>query len=250
MTSVTRPRGPLPPRVYWTRRLLVLALACALVFGVGRLLGGTPSSDDGPSAQPASAQGEAASETATRTALPTPTVAEGKPAKKSAKKPGRKAKPTKTPLAMPNGPCRDSDVRVAPAMEGVAYAGGDVALTLELRSIESAACTWEVNRNSVAVKVTSGDDRIWTSQECPAAMPTRPVVLRSAKATTIDVTWSGRRSDPDCSRTTLWALPGYYHLSAAAMGAEAQSQQFRLREPAPATITPSPKAKPKKKRDG
>ena len=249
MVSVTRPRGPLPPRVYWTRRLLVLTLACALVFGVGRLLGGTPGDEDGPSAQPAAAQGEAASETATRTALPTPTVGTDD-RKKPAKKRGAKARPSKTPLAMPSGPCRDSDVRVVPAMEGKAYAGDDVQLTLELSTAESAACTWQVSRNSVAVKVTSGNDRIWTSQECPAAVPNRPVVLRSAKPTTVEVTWSGRRSDPDCSRTTLWALPGYYHLSAAAMGSEPESQQFRLREPAPATITPSPKAKRKKHRNG
>lgn len=246
--SVTRPRGPLPPRVYWTRRVLVLTLVCALVFGVGQLLGGTPGDEEGPSAQPAAAQGDAASETATRTALPTPTIPADQ--RKRAKKRDAKAKPSKTPLAMPSGPCRDSDVRVAPAMEGQAYAGSDVQLTLELSSVESAACTWEVSRDSVAVKVTSGDDRIWTTQECPAAVPKRPVVLRSAKPTTVEVTWSGRRSDPDCSRTTLWALPGYYHLSTAAMGSEPESQQFRLREPAPATITPSPKAKRKKRGNG
>ena len=47
-------RGPLPPRVYWTRRLLVLVVALALVFGVARLLGGG-GGGNGPSAQPVGA---------------------------------------------------------------------------------------------------------------------------------------------------------------------------------------------------
>ena len=252
MTSVTRPRGPLPPRVYWTRRLLVFALACALVFGVGRLLGGVPGGEQSPSAQPASSQASESAEAAT-SVLPTPSLGaeagsgKGKASKQRSRK---KAKPSETPLPMPTGPCRDSDVRVLPVMEGETYAGRDVPLTLELRTQEAAACTWEVNRHRVAVKVTSGSDRIWTSQECPAAVPTLPVVLRKETPTTVTVTWSGRRSDPDCSRTTQWALPGYYHLSAAAIGADAQSQQFQLREPVPATITPSPKAKKKKRRNG
>ncbi len=41
MRSMARPRGPLPARVYWVRRVLVLGVALALVFGIARLLGGT-----------------------------------------------------------------------------------------------------------------------------------------------------------------------------------------------------------------
>ncbi len=34
MSSLTRPRGPLPRRVYWVRRVLVLGTALALVVGM------------------------------------------------------------------------------------------------------------------------------------------------------------------------------------------------------------------------
>jgi hypothetical protein len=153
---------------------------------------------------------------------------------------GKKKDRVRVPLAMPTGPCQDSDVRVVPAMEENVYAGGDVRLTLALSTFASPACNWEVSAESIAVKLTSGSDRIWTSQECPNAVPEEPVVLRSTQETLVDVVWSGRRSDSDCSRTTLWAEPGYYHLSAAAMGSEPESQQFRLMPPAPVTITPSP----------
>lgn len=235
--SVTRPRGPLPPRVYWTRRVLVLAVVCALVFGISRLLGGGAETPSDPVARPASglATGEATPRAAaTSEARPQPAA---KPAKKK----------TRTPLAMPTGPCQDSDVKVVPTLVDPAYAGEDVRLTLRLSTYESPACNWEVSSDTVAVKLTSGSDRIWSSQDCPAAVTTEAVVLRNRKPVLVDVVWSGRRSDSDCSRSTLWAQPGYYHVAAAAMGSEPESRQFQLRSPAPITITPTPTPRPKDK---
>ena len=47
MGSVRHPRGRLPRRVYWVRRSVVLGVALLLVFGIGRLLGGTGEDDPG-----------------------------------------------------------------------------------------------------------------------------------------------------------------------------------------------------------
>src|SRR5437764_9106183 len=52
MTGVARPRGPLPARVYWTRRLLLVAVAFALVFGLAHLLGGSTSGGNGSAPRP------------------------------------------------------------------------------------------------------------------------------------------------------------------------------------------------------
>jgi hypothetical protein len=235
--SVTRPRGPLPARVYWVRRLLVLGVLLGLVLGISRLLGGSDGSPE-PTAQPASS---------VRSGSATPSAVSTADARASVEpSPTR----TKTPLAMPTGPCRDSDVRVVPDLQVNAYAGGDVRLTLRLTTFVSAACTWEVSPETVAVRLTSGSDRIWSSQDCPKAVPEEQVVLRDREPTFVDVTWAGRRSDSDCSRNTMWAEPGYYHVAAAAMGSEPESQQFQLLRPAPVTVTPSPTARPKKKQDG
>jgi hypothetical protein len=224
--------------VYWVRRLLVLGVAFALVFGLGRLLGGDGAADE--TAQPASATG-----TSTQSARPTATTTaqapEGRiPADDQKRRGGDRPAKTRTPLAMPTGACSDSDVRVRPVLRETAYAGGDVRLTLRLTTSRSPACTWSVSPETVAVKLTSGSDRIWSSQECPSSVPEQDVVLRDNRPTEVDVTWSGRRSDPDCSRTTQWAEPGYYHVTAAALGSEPEDQQFRLVAPAPVTITPTP----------
>src|SRR5262245_10729197 len=40
MSNVVSPRGPLPPRVYWRRRLVTLAVLVGIVVLVGRMFGG------------------------------------------------------------------------------------------------------------------------------------------------------------------------------------------------------------------
>jgi hypothetical protein len=61
--------------------------------------------------------------------------------------------------------------------------------------------------------------------------------------------WNGLRSDAECTRSTSWADPGYYHVVAAAFGAEPTDVQFRLLPPVRKTVTASPtpsaKATPK-----
>lgn len=252
--SVTRPRGPLPARVYWTRRILLLSVVLLLVTGVTRLVG-APGGEQppDPAAQPAAASPSSGGPSPAAEPGDTPTAAaqpgEAAPTTAATERPreergrSREGRKRTRPSALPtpSGPCEDSDVRVAPAMEEDPRAGGEIMLRLELTTIESPACTWQVSADSVAVRLTSGSDRIWSSQDCPAAVPTESVVLRQRPATVVEVPWSGRRSDEECSRTTMWAEPGYYHVASAAMGSEPESQQFELRSPAPVTVTPSPK---------
>ncbi|HLN78738.1 MAG TPA: hypothetical protein VK204_16965 [Nocardioidaceae bacterium] len=235
--TVSRPRRRLPARVYWFRRIMVLAIACGLVFGISRLLSGGSDAPPKPSARPAAAVG---STTGSPSAVSSAAAVATAGAAPSSQPTAPRKTPTQEPLAIPTGPCLDSDVRVKPAMQGNAYAGGDVRLTLELSTTESPACNWQVSADTLAVKLTSGSDRIWSTQDCRPAVPNQTVVLRSRQGTLLDVTWSGRRSDADCSRNTQWAEPGYYHVEAAAMGADPESEQFYLQPPAPVTITPTP----------
>lgn len=247
MTPVTRPRGPLPARVYWTRRLLVVAVAFGLVFGIAHLLGSGGSG--GPAARPVGAD---ASTAAASTGSTAPSTAAGSPpAAATATATGQAAKaaaPTPTPLATPSGPCVGSDVVATPSVKGPAYAGRAVVFTMTLTTQTSPACTWDVSARSLAVKVTSGTDRIWSSQECVGAVPKQVVVVRKDHPVTVSVGWNGQRSDADCTRATAWAEPGFYHVVAASFGAEPIDQQFELQAPLRPTITatPTPEGKPTK----
>jgi hypothetical protein len=238
MSSVRHPRGRLPRRVYWVRRSIVLAIGLLLVFGINRLVGGTGADSPSSSLQ--------ASNSSAQQQDPTPSVSMGPVA------------PSKTlrfkaqiPLAPPSGDCLDDDVSVLPSVPH-AWAGGDIVIRLALQGTQPA-CTFDVSPKSLVVKIVSGNDRIWSSQDCPKAIPTTQVVVRSAQPVQVPVTWSGRRSDEQCSSGPDWARLGFYHVYAAALGSTPTDVQFEVvhaptvhktRTPKPKpSATPSPSAK-------
>lgn len=222
--------------MYWFRRALVVLVPLALVFGIVQLLGG-----GGEAAGPDRATISAKKTTPS----PSPTVIGPVPVKLKPPKrvPGRTTQ-ERVPLAAPDGPCQADEVGVTPVVTGK-YAGEPVTIDLHLAGTR-AACTFTVNPRTVALRVTSGPDRIWSSQDCPRAIPTKSVVVRSAVPAVVTVSWSGRRSDGTCSASNQWARPGYYHAVAAALGSEPADTQFRLGVPQPKVITKTARPKPQK----
>ena len=243
-------RGSHTPAVYWRRRVVVLLVALVLVFGTARLFGW--GSGDGATEQAVQSAAaidaeEGADETsAGSSSLPTSDAADARGGNatkgKGKKSKGKKDEPAALP--QPQGVCLPSDVRVKPVVED-AVAGRQVTIALELQTQDAIACTWEVSPRQVTLKISSGPDEIWTSRQCPRAVPTQEVVLRSASTTSVDVVWSSRRSDEGCSRLTEWALPGFYHVAAAALAGEPRDVQFELETPVAPTITAAPEPEQK-----
>lgn len=216
MSRVPRPRRRLPRRVYWFRRLLVLGVVpgvlVASVVGLAQVLGG--SSGDSPDVAVTVGSGTSASVTPTGTSAtpsPAPTPATvGRYAGRSRDQ-GRKA------LPRPDGECRPDDVLVTPSLpDPRAY--GPVTVVLELTTQRSPACTFDVDPQSVFVTISSGDQVLWSSQDCPAAIPTRTVVPRRDRAARVRLTWDGKESDPVCSKYGSWVAEGDYVASAVARG--------------------------------
>lgn len=241
-------RGPLPARTYWVRRVMVLGTALLLVFAIGRMLGGGSDGSDGDDTARLSAESPTSSAPSTTGTSTAPTATATR-----TKKP-RKGRTSEAPvLAAPTGPCVGSDVVVEPRVRN-AVAGRDVLVGLQLRTISSEACTWRVSPETLTLKITSGEDRIWSSRDCPRAIVRRDVIVRKAVTTKVGVIWSdAKRSDADgCTALTEWAMPGWYHATAAALGGEPSDLQFELTTPTAATITrtatptQTPEGKPKK----
>lgn len=221
-------RGPLPAKVYWRRRLVLVGGALALVLALGRVLGG---GSDGSSEDPGAAQ---------VAGQPTSSAPSASPSTK--RKKSRPNQPISPPssrapeLAVPDGPCADDDISVTPSVVD-AVAGRDVTFQLDLRTIVDEACTWRVSSEHLTVAITSGADDIWSSQQCPAAIPVQDVIVRRAVSASITVVWAdARRSDEECSRLTGWAMPGYYHVAASALGGEPVDVQFELTKPEPEVV--------------
>lgn len=244
-------RGPLPARTYWVRRLMVFGTAVLLVFAIGRLLGGGSDGSDGDDAARLTA------ETPTSTApstVETSTEPAATATATATRKPGKDKRTSEAPvLATPTGPCVGSDVVVEPLVRN-AVAGRDVMVVLQLRTIEAEACTWRVSPDALTLNITSGQDRIWTSRDCPRAVPRRDVVVRKAVTTKVGVIWTqAKRSDADgCTARTDWARAGWYHATAAALGGEPSDVQFELTLPTATTITrtATPKQTPSQSASG
>lgn len=222
------PRGPLPARVYWIRRGIVLAVALLLVVVVAKLLsGGSDGSEDadGRSAKDSmQLSGAGASsrsgDGATDAASDQPAAGKGQP------------------LAEPSGACDPEQVTVT-AVGGKRPNDGNVGIVLAIGTSEDA-CTFTVSNDSVVVKIESGDDTYWSSQHC-RVIPTEDVVARSAKPARVRIEWDGLRYDDDCSRAVAWARPGSYHVIAASLGGEPSDTQFELTRPPGVVITKTAK---------
>ncbi|RYU14488.1 hypothetical protein [Nocardioides iriomotensis] len=236
--SAMRPRGHLPARVYWVRRTLVLAVALGLVFGIAQLLGGSTGASDDEAARVVGAD-----RTPTQSPQGQAATADDRPSQQAGPRgtKGRKPKKTKTPLAVPTGPCRNEEVVVEPKLKEAAYAGSLVHVRLKLTTTGNPACTWTVSPETLVVKITSGNDRIWSSQDCPDAVPQTDVVVRKDVPAKVDLGWAARRSDTGCTPQRGWAQPGFYHVATAAYGAEPTDVQFELRSPVAPTVTAKPK---------
>lgn len=241
MSGLTR--GPLPPRVYWVRRLVVLATAVLLVVAIARLLGDGSDASDGAAEQTSALTAPTGGSSAGTSSPASGTKGKGKKGsgkKGSQGKPGKGASTSASPvLAEPEGDCVGSDVVVVPVV-GDAVAGRDVTLTLQLRTMESPACTFEVSPRSVTLTITTanGERQIWTSRDCPSAIEPQEVVVRNNATTTVKATWAGaRRSDASCSLLAGWPMPGTFRATSAALGGQPADVEFELTTPVAETIT-------------
>lgn len=228
MGSVRQQQGRrLPRRVYWVRRGLVLVVALLTVFGIGKLVG--VASQDSPQTDGATV--------ASGSSRDRPAVILGPQLPTTELDP--QAKP---PLLPPSGECREDEVGVVPRVSQ-AWAGRPITITLQLNGSQPA-CTFEVSPESLVVKITSGQQRIWSSQDCRRSVPHAEVVVRSGAPVEVPVTWSGRRSDPACTNQPAWALPGFYHVFAAAYGSSPYDVQFEVTRAPTRVVTRTPKPKP------
>jgi hypothetical protein len=231
MSGQTRRR--LPARVYWVRRIMVLGTALLLVVAIAKLLGGSGGGSGGDSAANVA-------DTSSLTGAPSPsdgtTVGPSNDVSPSGGHHGRHGDEPVTRAAMPSGPCAASDVAITPSVPKP-IAGSDISLVLDISSLNIPACTWTLSGTTMALKITSGADLIWTTAECAKAIPTQDLTLRQADPTKVRLTWNARRSAPGCPALTQWALPGTYHLHVAALAGQPQDLTFLLSAPSPANVT-------------
>ncbi|MDP9102122.1 MAG: hypothetical protein M3N21_08260, partial [Actinomycetota bacterium] len=111
--------------------------------------------------------------------------------------------------------CADGDLLVTPTTDAATYAIGSApVLTVTIKNASQAVCRRAVGPGAVELIVTSGSDRIWSSQDCAPGGPQELTTLRPGDQRAVRVTWAGHRSAPGCSGPKAAVQPGTYRLTA------------------------------------
>ncbi|MBX3195367.1 MAG: hypothetical protein KF727_09770 [Microbacteriaceae bacterium] len=211
MSTLRSPVGPLPPSVYWRRRILVLLGIAAVVVVIVLLVVGR--GDGAPDAG--------------STGSPAPTDTTG---------------PTDTPNPDPTftsaaggEECNPAQIRLVAVTDSNSYASGKKPMiSMTITNAGSAPCTFDVGTAAQEYLITSGSDRIWSSKDCQTEPQSSPQVLEpGVELSTTPFAWDRTRSSTttcDGSRPAAVAGPDgpTYRLQVKLGSVESEQTAFRL----------------------
>ena len=193
--GLLRPVGPRPARVYWVRRLVLLAVLVVIVFAVAKACGGGGSD---------------------------PT---GSPAPRSTQSPSAAASPSPTRTAG----CLSRDLAVTAETDASTYPpGSEPRLSAVVRNVSDHACRFRTSPGDRVWTIVSGPDRVWTSADCTQKGGVARSRLRAGKTIAYALVWNRHRSANDCPTDAPEATPGTYVLRVTINGVAADRVVFHL----------------------
>jgi len=230
MSSVLHPVGPEPPQTYWVRRILVLASVILVVAVVAALIMNR-SNSVAVSATPtpvASTAAPSATPAASTTPKPSPATAKktaqakAKPAQASVRPP---AKPTRVPVLA----CPGDQLRATLTGKTRLKVGKSNKFEISLINGSGQTCRVAVTGSSFELKIYSGTDRIWSSDDCTKAVRKITENVKAERAVAWKMTWDGRRSRENCKRRPEIPRAGTYFATAQFTGAKPVQLRMILR---------------------
>ncbi|WP_216915798.1 hypothetical protein [Nocardia noduli] len=215
------PTGPLPPEIYWRRRVfaigaLVVAFALVIWLVVMVARGGNSPGDP-------NATGGASSTSAVKNSSST---ASG--GGESSKTTGSAAA---TATAVAAGQCPDQSLAVKVTVEQPTYRPGEQPVFgIVITNISSVACARDVGSGLQQISVYSldGQRRLWSSTDCyPDGQPDLRTLNRGEQAA-FQVTWSGSTSQPNCAGERVPVPAGAYSVVAQLGSVRSAAEPFNI----------------------
>ncbi|MFC8528477.1 hypothetical protein [Nocardia sp. NPDC057227] len=203
------PTGPLPPEIYWRRRvfaigILVLALALVIWLVVMVARGGT------------SPGGAAATSTTTESNQP-------------AGGPGASAASSSAESDV--APCSDQSLAVKVSVGQPTYRKGEQPVFgIVITNISAAPCSRDMGSGmqQISVQTLDGTRRLWNSVDCyPDGQPDIRTLERGQQAA-FTVTWSGSTSQPSCAGERVPVPAGAYAVLAQLGGVRSTAEPFNI----------------------
>jgi hypothetical protein len=211
---VWHPVGALPARVYWRRRLLVLALLLAVLGGVTWLGIALLTGRDGDVA----AAGEQSRSSARIPALDrvvpslarvaTPTPPDVPLATDGA---GPAAAPPAGPVA--GDPCTDEMLGLEVRSPGSAAVGDKPTFELVVSNVAAVPCVRTLDKGLQEISLLDGaGNRVWGSNDCFPEASSDPRTLAPGEVVVLPLVWGGLTSEPTCTAPRQAPAPGTYVL--------------------------------------
>lgn len=207
--------GPEPAAVYWRRRAAVVTGLVVVIIVLVMIIKALASSGDGDAKTPTAAP-------ATKTASSAPPGGDPKAAAACA-----------TEQLTGGKLASGADILLVKDKES--YAPGEpVTMKASVKNTSSKDCSLLNNAHNVVLHVVSGDDRIFDSADCAAAVPEDSgdlVTFKAGETTEIAITWEPTRSQQNCpeiNETPFRAKDANYTATITIAGVASDATQFLL----------------------
>ncbi|MYR08442.1 hypothetical protein GTV32_19995 [Gordonia sp. SID5947] len=234
------PQGPLPPEIYWRRRIVAIGgAAVALALIIGLIIWATGSNGGDPSNSAASSS--VASSTAYSSEPPAESSdpsasgqvsgggtggsgsSSGVPGADAAAGVGGSAVSSSVPApsgaAQAPGPvpasglCPDANISVVLYTDKPTYSTGDQPVfTIVTTNAGLTDCTRDVGKaaQDVVVRTLDGTRTLWSARDCSPLQTVNNVNLKPSQQVRDTITWSGTTSSPGCDKPRVPIAVGAY----------------------------------------
>ncbi|MFI6870598.1 hypothetical protein [Nocardia sp. NPDC050406] len=218
------PNGPLPPEIYWRRRLLAIgaiavALALVLWLAFALLRGG---GDD---------KADAAAATSTAETNKAAGSSSGAPESKSGS-PSASANASASARPAAQGKqCPDQSLAVKVTVGQPTYKTGEQPVFgIVITNISSTACERDMGSGLQQISVSSldGQRRMWASTDCYPDGTPDVRTLNPGQQAAFTVTWSGSSSQPNCAGERVPVPPGPYTVVAQLGSVRSSPEPFNI----------------------
>ncbi|WP_431956233.1 hypothetical protein [Nocardia lijiangensis] len=216
------PTGPLPPEIYWRRRvfaigILVVALALVIWLVVMAVRGAN---------SPGEAKAAASSSTSS-------VKKPADPAKSATDAPKSSAGPAPSAGATPvaAGQCPDQSLAVKVTVEQPTYkAGEQPVFGIVITNISSVTCSRDVGSGlqQISVYTLDGSRRLWSSTDCYPDGQADVRNMNRGEQAAFQVTWSGSTSQPNCAGERVPVPPGAYSVVAQLGSVRSAAEPFNI----------------------
>lgn len=188
--------GPLPPAVYWRRRVLVLGAVLALVLLLVAMCGGSGHSNP-------AAVNPAATTTSTRPS-PTPTTSVQPPI---VGEPGGASSSASPPAAAPSSAtarsdmCSDAEIQLTPSIQKITGGTYPYQLQLDIKNISNRTCKRDDGANPQEMHiVNAAGQTVWSSDYCQSNPGSNMASFDPNIVASFKLPWDGYAYGPNCAK--------------------------------------------------